>query len=73
VNKGIVFDDIMYIFHKNMLDKGAFSPIEGRDKEEEHFHTNMWKSRNIDLNVVGLNIKLTTKKHPNSIYSGNIV
>jgi hypothetical protein len=71
--KDTLLDDTVYIFHRNVIDKGGFAPTEGTDKENEFYHTNIWKSRNIELNVIGLDIKFRSNKYPDTIYSGNII
>jgi len=72
-NKIVVLDDILYIFHKNVIDKGGFSPIDGAPKENEWFHADIWRGRNIKLNVISLDIKFSSSKYQTEIYSGNIV
>jgi len=72
-DKATILDDLLYIFHKNVIDKGGFLPIEGGAKEDEYFHANIWKGRNIKLNAIPLDIKFTTNKYPIETYSGNIV
>ena len=72
-DKATVLDDLIYIFHKNVIDKGGFLPIEGSAKENEYVHANVWKGRNIKLNVIPLDINFSSKKYPIEIPSGNIV
>lgn len=71
--KDTLLDDNMYVFHKNVIDKGGFAPIDSGNKENEYVHSYIWKSRGVELNVVSLNIKFRSNKYPNTIYSGNTV
>lgn len=79
----VILDDIIYIFHKNVINQGAFSKIVINQHENEWFHTSTWKHRNIKFNVIGINCLftyLTDKGIENAIkdggchwyYSGNI-
>ncbi len=61
-------DDQLYIFDNNCIKKGAFKPINVIAKEEESLHTNTWKSRNINLNIIGINLFLTS----HHVYSGDL-
>jgi len=66
-----ILDDAIYIFHKTVVEKGGFAPLtEGergrRDwyftspgKQHEWFHTAVWKSRKIPLNLIGINMDFT--------------
>jgi len=65
----IVLDDMIYIFHHNVILMNGFEKIEfSESPEHEWIHTNIWKSRNINLNVIGINLQNT--KH--YAYSGNV-
>jgi hypothetical protein len=64
----VVLDDMLYIFHENVIRKGAFDVITFYSIEHEWIHTNVWKGRNIGLNVIGLN--MSNMKH--SCVSGDI-
>ena len=64
----IQLDDQLYIFDNNIIKRGAFKPIGDLGKEEEGVHTKLWKSRNIRLNVIGVNLHLTT----HDVFSGNL-
>lgn len=57
----IILDDMIYIFHNNVIKRGGFEsfPYTGI-QEAETFQSNLWRSRNIELNVVGINA-LNTK------------
>jgi hypothetical protein len=52
-------DDQIYIFHKNVIDKGGFSGIELYDNkitiENETVHTEFWNLRGISFNIVPIN------------------
>ena len=62
-------DDMIYIFHHNVILMNGFEKIEfSESPEHEWIHTNIWKSRNINLNVIGINLQ-NTKHHA---YSGNV-
>lgn len=66
----IVLDDQIYIFHHTVILNGGFESNSNDDPKgmEEWFHTNHWKSRNIPLHVIGLNVLFTKY----NAYSGNI-
>lgn len=53
---GIILDDILYIFHKNIINAGGFIPILVDDYENEWFHAKIWNERNIKFNVIGINL-----------------
>jgi hypothetical protein len=52
-------DDQIYIFHKNVIDKGGFSDIESYDNkftiENETIHTEFWNLRGISFNIIPIN------------------
>jgi hypothetical protein len=69
IEESIVLDDQFYIFHRTVVELGAFLPFEPDDVpgwyiannivckwEHEWFHSNCWKSRNIQMNVIGIDI-----------------
>ncbi len=64
----IILDDQIFIFHSNLIYVGAFNKIGMYSKEDELVQTNIWKMRNMTLNVIGLNVILTKY----GIYSGDI-
>ena len=64
----VILDDMIYIFSKDVKNKGAFEPIPNQDLQNESTHSYLWLSRNIGLNVIGINI-LNTKYNA---YSGDI-
>jgi len=66
--KEIVLDDMIYIFHHNVILMDGFEKFQQDGRENEWFHTNIWKSRNINLNVIGIYLENTTRK----TYSGNL-
>lgn len=65
----IILDDMLYIFHKNIIQKNAFEKITAPiEREHEWAHTSVFNERNIQLNVIGINFCFT--KH--GCFSGNI-
>lgn len=54
--ENVVLDDIIYFFHQNIIDLGTFQDLSltGEELQCERFHTNIWKSKNIGLNVIGI-------------------
>jgi hypothetical protein len=66
--KEIILDDMIYIFHHNVILMNAFEKFDSNEPENEWVHTNLWKCRNINLNVIGINLQNT--KH--YAYSGNV-
>jgi hypothetical protein len=78
----VALDDQFYIFHRTVIELGAFVPFIPEDvaewyipdnnkQEHEWVHSNCWKSRNIHLNVIGIDILF---ERTSDIYaaSGNI-
>lgn len=56
----IIMDDMLFIFHQNVIKKGAFDPIIYTNTvEHEWVQTNIWKNRNIPLNIIGINMQNT--------------
>jgi hypothetical protein len=79
----VILDDMIYIFDHNVVMKNGFEKFEfdsniliknGFEKfqcgsnENEWVHTSIWKCRNINLNVIGINMENTKY----NAYSGNI-
>ena len=66
----IVLDDHIFIFHKNVIDNGAFDIFTNEDNlpENETLHSKIWNDRNVPLNVIGINMVLTKY----NTYSGHI-
>lgn len=69
IEETIVLDDQFYIFHREVIDLDAFLPFEPDHVpewyiannimckwEHEWLHSNCWKSRNIQMNVIGIDI-----------------
>lgn len=52
----IILDDMFYIFHKNSIQNGAFNKIPQVPREAETEHSNMYSTRNIKMNVIGINL-----------------
>ena len=68
IKEKIVLDDQVYMFHKNIIDKGGFDSINNdEERQDEWFHTKIWSERRIHLNVIPLNMKFKS-----DIYSGDI-
>lgn len=53
--KELILDDCVYIFHNNIIQFGAFDPINSDGHEDEWFHTGIWRSRYISLKLIGIN------------------
>jgi hypothetical protein len=69
----VVLDDMLFIFHKNVLQMGAFEKIEPFSgwwgaRELEWTQAKIFKERNISLNVIGLHLECT-KHHT---FSGHV-
>lgn len=65
----IILDDQLIIFHHTVIRNGGFELHDVDPKDmEEWAHTKHWESRNIPLNVIGLNILFTKY----NAYSGHI-
>lgn len=65
----VVLDDMLFIFHKNIVELNAFDPIEPEIAgSEEWKQTKVFTDRKIPLNVVG--IYLVNLKH--NTFSGDI-
>ena len=67
----IILDDMIYIFHKNIVKNNAFDKIPtSHDSENEWLHTRVFNHRKIRLNVIGINLCYTKPNH--NCFSGNI-
>lgn len=64
--KNLILDDQIYIFDHEVRKNGAFLPITSVSQNEWD-HTAIWRSRNININVIGINCILF-----GSCYSGNL-
>ena len=65
----IVIDDMLYIFHNNIIQNNAFEIIPTSDNNEHEWaHTNLFNERKIRLNVIGINLCMTKY----GCFSGNI-
>lgn len=66
----IVLDDMLYIFHKNIVLQNAFDKIIPTPTTIQHewAHRSVFNSRNIHFNVIGINLYIT--KYNN--FSGDI-
>jgi len=68
----VVLDDIVYIFHKNIINQGGFAKLHSDgEKEDEYFHSSTWSSRNIKLNPIGINV--TLNRAGTVMYSGGVI
>jgi hypothetical protein len=78
----VALDDQFYIFHRTVIEIGAFVPFIPEDvaewytpdnnkQEHEWVHSNCWKSRNIHLNVIGIDI-LFERRYDIYAASGNL-
>jgi len=69
IEHNIILDDMIYIFHKNIVQNNAFEKIPpSLPKEHEWAHTYVFNARKIRLNVIGINLCLTKY----GCFSGNI-
>jgi hypothetical protein len=64
----VILDDMFFIFHNNVIQLNAFDKIHFDGQEHEWFHTEIFNSRKIALNVIG--IHLVNEKHNG--FSGHI-
>jgi hypothetical protein len=65
----IILDDMLFIFHNNIVNMGAFNNnIIIYEKETEWTQTKVWKLRNINLNVIGIYLENTKY----NAFSGNL-
>jgi hypothetical protein len=67
----LIVDEMLYIFHRNLVEKGAFAPLTNEErgrrewyisspgKQHEWFHTGVWKHRQIPLQLVSLYVDFT--------------
>jgi len=78
----IALDDQIYLFHRNIIDMGAFVSCtsdeilqycrRGSDIlnwEHEWTHSNCWKSRGIKLNVIGIDLMFTRNNEEGISYN----
>jgi hypothetical protein len=69
----VELDDQIYIFHRNVIDAGAFDKILYVNAvEHEGFHDMVWKERNIHLNVIGIDAIFKYYKYNGTARSGDI-
>lgn len=55
--KHIILDDQVYIFHRSVIEKGGFEPIDESNRIwGEQFISDVWTARNIRLNPIGLRV-----------------
>ena len=73
IESRLILDDIIYIFHRNVIDIGGFSELSDEyteKRQDEWLHTEVWKSRLISLNPIRLYLKLL--RDDVYAYSGNV-
>jgi hypothetical protein len=81
IEMDIVLDDQLFLFHHNIITQGGFAVFDPSTvkewfiisgeyymREHEWAHSNCWKSRNIPLNIIGLNVCFTKVE----AYSGDV-
>jgi hypothetical protein len=69
IEHDIIMDDMLYIFHKNVVQKNAFDKIIVPNYiEYEWTHTSLFNERKIQHNIIGINLVLL----PHGIFSGDI-
>ena len=62
IENNIILCDMIYIFHKNIVEKNAFEklPISiSSERQNEWLHTSVFNNRKIQLNVIGINLCFT--------------
>jgi hypothetical protein len=68
----IELDDQMYIFDNNCINMGVFNNYNYKDVvENEAIHDIFWKSKNIKLNVIGIDLIFKYFKYNGTARSGN--
>jgi hypothetical protein len=50
----VILDDMLFIFHDDVIRKGAFEPFYDCNKQHEWTQSWAWKSRGIPLHVIGI-------------------
>ena len=68
VEKTVMLDDQLYIFHNNVIQLGAFETNMANEREIEITQSRIWKERNIKLNVVGIYLEFTKF----NVFSGDL-
>jgi hypothetical protein len=68
--KVVIPDDMLYIFDNNIIKLGAFDKIEHEisSPQNEWYHSTIWNSRKIPINIIGVYLKNTRY----NTYSGNL-
>jgi len=74
VEQKVILDDMIYIFHNNVVQKNAFNKINSfflrmRKFQDEIFFSFLLNKRNISLNVIGINLNF--KKY-GDCFSGDL-
>ena len=74
----LTLDDQVYLFHKNIIDLGGFSPFKSLlgELEREWTHLHCWRSRDIKMNIIGIDAIFKRNNTDGNTYayrkSGNI-
>ena len=69
----IILDDQFYIFDRSVISNGGFAPIDETltGAQSETFHSNIWKSRKIDLHPIGIHLEFR-RENGFSAFSGPV-
>jgi hypothetical protein len=59
--KEVILDDMLFIFHKNIISLCAFDKLnpENTESQNEWLQTSIWNNRNIPLSVIGIYLENT--------------
>jgi len=80
VESNLVLDDMLYIFHNDVVKLGAFNKLKNEEfiqtkwfhsivtRQNEWFHSQVFNERNIKMDIIGINLIFTK----NNTYSGDI-
>jgi len=60
IEEDVVLDDMLFIFHKDIVAKGTFDTGEPPGRQIEWEHTNIFKAAHVGLNVIGIHMINTT-------------
>jgi hypothetical protein len=66
--KIVLLDDMIYVFHNNIIINGGFNFINYNERQTEWYQSKNWIHNKIKLNVVGINLECTKY----NTFSGNI-
>ena len=65
--KVLVLDDMVYIFHNNVIRVFINNQAYNDERQDEYFHTRYWMSKHVALNLIGINLDFT--KHGSGLSS----